>query len=564
MSEEEENELENSATNSPTYSSPPYSPYYHPRIGSPSYSPFPSYNPSHYSDMLPPYSVSSHEQYIEKIEEIIMNKKVSFVTIENLCKQITKEGTAKVIQDFVKLSEKQFPSFVTSTIVKKMFVIACGESNYEKMDFLFSLLGGKKIGRFTLDRILSSIRCPTTIYCSHFHSNILKLFKYLEDKGLDDRLDIKNPPKMLTMEFLYCSFKDCSYGKLPIEEKEQFELIKYLLNKFPHDFNHVRKYGGIIGKSLMQCALESRNLKLIKYFLSMGIGSITEKFDDQNALYFSLQNVWRENDKEQEKSLFKVVKYLVEKGVNIHECDKNGVTVLHLSAQFHTLEMIKYFISLGVNLHSLDHQNNNTLLYAFKRYTCYFKKKKDETTEEYSARYSKIRKRGFKIIKYLINEGINIEQRNDDGMDAFLSSIKWANFELIKFIADLIPSLKTQKTFKQGANGAIYHSLKSLNVEIFKYLDQFPFFANYFDGKNEIITNNNILFDLIDWYIRKYEIIFCKDFKKFKEVFDFFLNRRNNINCINNSGYIPLQHIVYLQYFVFSVGKYRKYLLEII
>ena len=496
-----------------------------------------------YNSPPPVRSPSSHEQYIKEIEEK-MNNNASENTIKNLFHQLTTKGTAKDLQVIVEVSKKRFPSLITTTILKELFMISCDEKNYEKMDYFFSLLGANEIDEITLNHILVyTIKYPKIA----IHSVTLKLLTYLEDKGVDLKNKIS---KNVALELLYWSLKDSSYGKILIEEKEQFEVIKYLLNNFIVDLKDVKINGG---ESIMKYVLKSRNLKLIKYFVSMEIDDINQHFNGKNGLYFNLQNNWRDNNKDQEKSIFKVVKYLVEKGVNIHASDENGVNILHLSAQFHSLKMIKYLISLGVDLHSLDHQNNNTLLCAFKRNPS--AKKKDETTEEYSARYSKIKKKNIKIIKYLISEGINVEQINDEGMDAFLYSIKWGNFELIKFIADLIPSLKTQQTYEKGVKDAIYHSLKSFNIKIFKYLDQFPFFADYFDGRNEITSKNYMLFYLIIWYNLKHG----KDFKKFKEVFDFFLNKRNNINSINSSKYIPLQHFVFLRG---NTWKLFNYLIE--
>ena len=476
--------------------------------------------------------------------------------MKDLFKELTKEGTAKVLQDFVELSKKHFPSFIT-TILKEIFEIACNESNYENMDYLFSLLGAN-------EPILKSILFNTFITDPH-SPNSLKLLKYLEDKGVD----LKNN---LSTDFIFTLLSRTLYypqlnsfqnlSEIFNEQNAQFELFKYLLNNFIVDLNDLNRLRNNHGEFIMTYALKSRNLKLIKYFISMEMGDIKKKFNNgKNAFFFTLKNNWQNNiwidndNKEQEKTIFKIVKYLVEKGVNIHECE-NGVNVLHLSAQFHSLKMIKYFISLAVDLHSLDHQNNNALLLAFKHS---LDKKENETTDEYSARYSELKKKNIKIIKYLISEGINVEQINDEGMDAFLYSIKWGNFELIKFIADLIPSLKTQQTFKQGFT-TIYDSLKSFNIEIFKYLDQFPFFADYFDGKNVIKSKNYVLFELIEWYIHRSDIKFCKDFKKFLEVFDFFLNKRNNINCINSFGYIPLQRFFFFLHgtILFYCSKVQK------
>ena len=143
-----------------------------------------------------------------------------------------------------------------------------------------------------------------------------------------------------------------------------------------------------------------------------------------------------------------------------------------------------------------------------------------------------------KVIKYFISIGINVGHQNKDGNDAFLYSIEYGNFELIKYIGSLMQSLKSSadrydiKSY--SFQNAIYNLLKCFNIEMIKYLDEFPCFANYFDGENKIRSKNSILFNFISFYLHFDGI----KFSKFKEIFEYCLN----INSIDKFNRIPIQY----------------------
>ena len=86
------------------------------------------------------------------------------------------------------------------------------------------------------------------------------------------------------------------------ELKLQFELLKYLIEKGV-DLNLKDNYGN----SIKKYALESRNLKIIKYLVSLKIIDIK---GDKEALCIVLCGIWLNYDlvvdKEQQKSLLKL------------------------------------------------------------------------------------------------------------------------------------------------------------------------------------------------------------------------------------------------------------------
>ena len=202
---------------------------------------------------------------------------------------------------------------------------------------------------------------------------------------------------------------------------------------------------------------------------------------------------------------------------------------------------------MGIDIHSLDNQKNTVLLSAFCRKFYIM-----------DLEYYKFLER---VVKYFISIGVNVDHQNEeDGMDALLGSIECTNFELINFIGSSMSSLSLKSPDRYNINSqsfqnAIHRLIKSFNIETIKYLDEIPCFANYFDGRNKIKSKNSILFYLISYYISR-EI----KFGKFKEVFQFFLNKRNNINSINVFNQVAIQQDY--KHFPKNCWKYWDYLIE--
>ena len=431
------------------------------------------------------YSIySNNNEDINKKEELVFN----------CIKRVKIDGIAELLQHLnnIPIEHITFPSFINKL-------------------------------EHTLKNDLIGITIPLiTIIRKNYPSNSLLFLEYLKDKEIHLNQLICSPHTCKL--YIDSSLKLCDKIKEQImlknkfEEKAQLELVKMLIEL---SFD-IKEYED----GMMRDALESRNLKIIKYFVSLKIGDIKKMeqdiFSKENALHIVLQrnNMCNYNHKEQQKSLLKLIKYLVDQRVDIHKRNTFGVTVLHIAAKYHSLKMIKYLVSLGIDIHSLDNQKNNLLLSAVRGHN-------NETL--------------VNVAKYFISIGINIEHQNKDGMDILLYSLEYGNFEFIKYIGSLIPSLKSPDRYNIKSthfHREVLRSLNNFNIEMIKYLDEFPCFAQFFDGRNKIRSKNAILFDLISFYLNDIKKI---KFGKFKEVFQFFLNKRNNINSIDMFNRIAIQ-----------------------
>ena len=474
----------------------------------------------------------------------IYNEEDIFLFIQ----RVKEEGT---ITDFFehlsRISEKQFSSLFFRIKLEPLLQINLNfiqnDSTRDNTLILSNLVRNKII--------VSVIR-------NNYPSTSLIILEYLKDKGINIKQLICSPK-------LYISFIRSSLDldnninekimlKNKIEEKAQLELVKMIIEL---SLEYIKGNE----KTIMQWALESLNIKIIKYFVSLNIKNYKKYFIEKNGLHIALRNKILSNyDKEQQKSLLKIIKYLVDQGVDIHQRNKHGELLIHLAAKFRRVKIIKYLVSLGIDIHSVDKQNNSVLLSAF-----YERNEFMNNNLDYNIKQLEIVKNLFKITKYFISIGINIEHQNKDGRDVLLYSMDYANFDLLKLICSSMP-LKSQlfstklTYFQNYVRNAISHILTSFNIELIKYLDEFPCFANYFDGENKIKTKNSILFDLILIYSINLSDGKEVKFGKFKELFEFFLNKRNNINSIDYRNRIPIQQIFSNN--ISICWKYWDYLIE--
>ena len=377
-----------------------------------------------------------------------------------------------------------------------------------------------------------------SIIQQNYPSTSLKLLKFLLAQGVNIKALISNSQTFLL--FLKSSFTLCTSIEEQIilknrkEEKAQLKVVKLFIDLSEIELNIQHK------SIIIQGALNCRNLKIIKYFLSLNTDEVNRILLDKKALLISLAGIWRHYkyifDKEQQKSLFKLINYLVEKGVDILHRDENGQTILHLAAKYHSLKIIKYLVSLGIDIHSLDDHLNNSILLST------LMKRLDYLTLNFEY-WNNV----LKVVKYFISIGVNVEHKNNDGKDVLFYAIEYGNLELIKIIGSSMPSLKSPDPYRYEIQSPLFQKssvnniLKSFNIEMIKYFDEFPCFAHFFDGENKIITNNFILTHLISFYTIKNKNKNTTKFREFKEVFEFFLNKRNNINSVDLFSQVPIQ-----------------------
>jgi ankyrin repeat protein len=107
-----------------------------------------------------------------------------------------------------------------------------------------------------------------------------------------------------------------------------------------------------------------------------------------------------------------LIKYLVEKGVNINSKDNNGNNALLFASSFGYLKIVKYLVEKGVNIHDKNNAGNNALLFTSPG-------------------------GHLKIVKYLVEKGVNIHAKNYVGKNALLFAIEGGHLEVVKYFCKL-------------------------------------------------------------------------------------------------------------------------------
>lgn len=132
-----------------------------------------------------------------------------------------------------------------------------------------------------------------------------------------------------------------------------------------------------------------------------------------------------------------IVKYLVEKGVDIESAPDAGMTALHHAASYGHLEIVKYLLEKKADVDARDSLSHTPLHFALQ---------------------AKNAANRIAITKMLLENGADVNASAITGMTAFMlvNSVKPYNPELVKMILAAKPDVNARD--KQGKT-ALYHCL---------------------------------------------------------------------------------------------------------
>ena len=163
---------------------------------------------------------------------------------------------------------------------------------------------------------------------NNYPSNSLLFLEYLKNKGIYIKQLICSP--QLCISFINSSLRPCGtiidqiMLKNNMEGKAQLELVKMII-ELSFDLKDFED-------EMINSALESLNLKIIKYFVSLNIGDIINK---KRALCIALQRKSSLSGKEQQKYRLKLIKYIVDQGADIHQIILTETTKSDQKIQFY-------------------------------------------------------------------------------------------------------------------------------------------------------------------------------------------------------------------------------------
>ncbi|CAH1153955.1 unnamed protein product [Phaedon cochleariae] len=137
-----------------------------------------------------------------------------------------------------------------------------------------------------------------------------------------------------------------------------------------------------------------------------------------------------------------IIEFLLDKGADVNQRDKQGRTILHYAAGACKIELVKYLVNRGATinvpdiggetplLRSVD-INSTELFFYFIENGADVNAKSGETTPLHCA----VIKQNFEIVEELLKRGANIHDKNDEGGTA----LHWAAFKgTVKILNNLL------------------------------------------------------------------------------------------------------------------------------
>lgn len=124
-----------------------------------------------------------------------------------------------------------------------------------------------------------------------------------------------------------------------------------------------------------------------------------------------------------------IVKYLLEKGADINQQDRHGHTLLHLAALEDNEEMIFYLVEHGANINQKDNYGQTPL-----HFSTYCSCSRDEEIEKPSDRKGKEKKDKEKMMKYLVEQGADVNGKDKNGLTPLKIARQKENERVIEYL----------------------------------------------------------------------------------------------------------------------------------
>lgn len=216
----------------------------------------------------------------------------------------------------------------------------------------------------------------------------------------------------------------------------------------------------------------TKDLEIIKYFLSKGINANQLNADGNNALIIASS-----------RNNLNIIKFLANETANINHQNKKGVSALTNAILNNTVKVASFLISKGANVNLKDKKGNNLAYYLIK---------------SYSARNSKSFSEKLSLLK---TKNLSFSEKFENSNNLFHIALDKNNIDLLKQINALgIVDINT----KNDDGNTVLHlaSMKAKDDKIIKYLisigadknlkTDFEETAYDLALENEILKNKNI------------------------------------------------------------------------
>jgi ankyrin repeat protein len=118
------------------------------------------------------------------------------------------------------------------------------------------------------------------------------------------------------------------------------------------------------GRTPLHWAVDSASVGIVHLLTEAGVCLNTQDYDGATPLHHLLLSLHK-NPFSKENEYREILEYLVPR-VEVNGLDINGVSALHLAAEFGDLESMRLLIHNGALVNITDHQGENPLFYAVR------------------------------------------------------------------------------------------------------------------------------------------------------------------------------------------------------
>jgi len=313
------------------------------------------------------------------------------------------------------------------------------------------------------------------------------IFKYLVENGAD----INKMTKLKTTPVHFAVFMN------------KLGIVKYLVQTKGVSIN----FKDMSGDTLLHLAVRTKNLEMVKFFVEKGHATDIVNIIKQNPIDIAEQEILKLIKRIEEGE--KVEEVEIKATIDIYEYlkkDINGDTLLHLAVRIKNLEMIKFFVEKGYDVNIKNNKgktpieltNNKKIIELLSKknhnvgnkYLEFLNKvisKNDYdkgiimcksvfeklTSEEKKYITSELLLTAVSInnreyVKFLINEGADVNYKDDLGRTPLMHAVMKKNINIIRFFT----TKDTSKINESDCNGdtALIYAFKLNNNEIIEEL----------------------------------------------------------------------------------------------
>ena len=373
-------------------------------------------------------------------------------------------------------------------------------------------------------------------------SNDLKTITEIINNGTDLERDVKDG---MTVLMLAAERSSLETVKLLVEKGANVNAVNtyiretcYIKNfnsseqHFNSDHNAGRIYENIgMNRTVLMYALNNKNIKVAEFLLDKGADITSRDMYGKDVLFYAVaknnpriiellidrgaiinaSNRYALLQYATENKNFETINFIISKGININERDRNGNTVLMEAARFGKTEIVKFLISKGADINAVTNDKKNALFFAVENYAS---------------------KDALETVKFLAANGININLSDEKGENVLFHALKNKNGFI--FFQYLITDKKMAVNIKNKYNKTLLMSaIEADNIKAFDFIIE----KNVNINEKDIDGKTALIYAILDKAVQK------NGYNNYDyELINALTDKGANVNEKDNKGRTPLMY----------------------